>query len=271
MTLAKRLGQIAVIGGGKMGEAIIAGMIGGAAVAPASICVVEPGEERRVALSGRHGVCCLPQLQQANSLDTIILAVKPQVLRPIAESLAALPGFCPKRVISIAAGVTTTTLQAIFGQTVVVRVMPNMALMANAGMSVVAKASATPAAETELARELFACMGKAVILLEQQIDTATAISGSGPAYFALLVQALAIAAENNGLSADTARLLSEQTLLGTAQLFRSDGYTAAALMAAVTSPGGTTQAALESFEQNRLLQSVEDAVGAAIARAKELS
>jgi pyrroline-5-carboxylate reductase len=162
-------------------------------------------------------------------------------------------------------------IQALFPQASVVRVMPNVALMVGAGMSVVAGAAGTPDAEVELTCELFSCMGEAVAIEEDLIDAATAVSGSGPAYFALLARELSRAGSRAGLDPELAALLSRQTLVGASRYLDDTGLQPDHLMGAVTSPGGTTQAALQSLEQSGFPAAVSAAVTAAIARAKELA
>ncbi|MDR2108786.1 MAG: pyrroline-5-carboxylate reductase [Coriobacteriales bacterium] len=273
--LAFRLGQIAVVGAGKMGEAIIAALVEGASFSPEQISAVAPREHRRARLSERYGIVTHADVEGLAALDTVILAVKPQILREVAAQLAACwaarPQRAPKRVISIAAGVPVAVLHELFFNVAVVRVMPNIALLVGAGMSAVAATPATPPDETELARDLFACMGEAVIIAEELIDGATAISGSGPAYFALLCRELARFGESAGLPAAQAQMLSVQTLFGAARYLQITEQSPDELMTAVASPGGTTQAALESFARNDFARIVCEAASAATARAKELS
>ncbi|MDR3053688.1 MAG: hypothetical protein LBU48_07505, partial [Coriobacteriales bacterium] len=201
----------------------------------------------------------------------VILAVKPQMLRAVAEHLAATPGFEPQRVISIAAGITTQTLAAFFPDAAVIRVMPNTGLTVGAGMSVVSVAQGTPRAEGELVSELFSLMGEALLVDESLQNAATAISGSGPAYFALFVKELAAAGARAGLPADAALMLAQQTMLGTSRLFELTCQSPEQLMAAVTSPNGTTQAALAAFEAEGVTSIIQAAVTAAITRAEELA
>jgi pyrroline-5-carboxylate reductase len=271
---AALLGRIAVIGGGKMGEAIVAGLVNGAMFDPASIVVATPGEERREYLSNAYGISCVADGARIAHPTTALLAVKPQILREVCTSLRAAPSFAPTRIISIAAGITTATLRSLFLEGAIIRVMPNAPLMVGAGMSAVCVAADTPRAEGELVRELFSLMGDAVLLDESLINAATALSGSGPAYFALFVEELAKAGEHAGLKPEDASLLAIQTLRGTARYLELMEVSPAELRAAVTSPGGTTQAALEafgSFEAHGLSEMVARAVEAALVRAEELA
>jgi pyrroline-5-carboxylate reductase len=269
--IAARLGKIAIIGGGKMGEAIVAGLVNGALFDPESVVVADPGDDRREHLSTTYGIACVVDGTQISHPATALLAVKPQVLREICEQLAAAPSFDPLRVISIAAGVTTTTLRSLFREGALIRVMPNAPLMVGAGMSAVCVASDTPRFEGELVRELFSLMGDAILIDEVLMNAATAISGSGPAYFALFVEELAKAGEQVGLDAEDSLLLATQTLRGCARYLELTESTPAELRIAVTSPHGTTQAALESFEEQGLSDVIAKAVGAAFRRAEELA
>jgi pyrroline-5-carboxylate reductase len=269
--IAARLGKIAIIGGGKMGEAIVAGLVNGAMFDPGSIVVADPGDERREHLSVAYGITCVVDGTQITHPTTALLAVKPQIIREIGKRLAATPSFDPVRVISIAAGVTTATLRSLFSEGALIRVMPNAPLMVGAGMSAVCVAPDTPRFEGELVRELFSLMGDAILVDEALMNAATAISGSGPAYFALFVEELAQAGEQIGFTAEDSLLLATQTLRGCARYLELTESTPTELRVAVTSPHGTTQAALEAFEENGLSDVITKAVDAAFRRAEELA
>lgn len=267
----ERLGTIVLIGGGKMGEAIIAGLVQGALLDPDALKVAEPSKERRDCLTELYGVDCFEDAARVTNAQTAIFAVKPQVFRQVAEPLAQVASFAPERIISIAAGITTATISDIFPGRQVIRVMPNAPLLASAGMSVVAIAEQTQNSEGELTVGLFSLMGEAMLLPEDKINAATAISGSGPAYFALLVEELAQAGEGIGLGKEQSEHMALQTLIGTARQLQLTGESPEVLRKAVTSPGGTTQAALESFFADGFGDIVQRAVRAAHKRAEELS
>jgi len=266
----EKLGKIALIGGGKMGEAILAGLIDGSLLDPESIEVAEPNPELSVYLRETYGVVCVEDAAHIHRAQTALFAIKPQVFRQVAEHLAN-EGFAPERVISIAAGITTETIIEYFPNAHVIRVMPNAPLMVSAGMSVVAVGAGTPNSEGELVVELFSLMGEALLIEEDKINAATAISGSGPAYYALLVEELARAGEKLGLSAEQSLQMAQQTLIGTARQLQLTEMSPAELRMAVTSPGGTTQAALESFAAQGFSAVVEQATQAASNRAEELA
>lgn len=265
------LGKIALIGGGRMGEAIISGLVHGALLGPQALVVVEPSEERRDYLIQTYGIDCVSDGASLHGIQTALFAVKPQVFNEVARNIAANPEFTPTRVISIAAGINTKTMQDLFPHTQIIRVMPNAPLMVSAGMSAVAVAQDTHISEGELVVQLFSLMGEAVLIDEQQMNAATAISGSGPAYFALLVEELARAGKRIGLEEEKAEHLAVQTIIGTAKQLQLTDISPEELRVSVTSPGGTTQAALESFAANDLGGIVEQAVKAAEQRAEELA
>ena len=262
-------GTLAVIGGGRMGEAIVGGLVRSGAVPAARISVVEPDKARREALAAAFGVRCVADGTEALPADTVILAVKPQVIDAVATALSsALSG---SLVVSIAAGVSCARLEAVLpSDSPVVRVMPNTPALVGAGMSVISSGSDATAEQTELVRGLFSALGKAIVLDERYQDAAAAISGSGPAYFALVINALSRGGVRQGLPRGVAEELAVQTMLGTAKLLAETGTHPEALVDGVTSPGGTTIAAIEALESRAVRSAFAEAVAAAVKRAKEL-
>jgi pyrroline-5-carboxylate reductase len=264
-------GPLAVIGGGRMGEAIIGGLLAAGSFDGAAIVVAEPDHVRRESLSAAHGVRCVADGREAVAgAATVLLAVKPQVVAAVVASLAdVVPS--EALVVSIVAGVSTARLEAMLPAGVaVVRVMPNTPALVREGMAVVSGGSAASVAQVEDVRDLFGAVGQAIVIDERHQDAATAISGSGPAYVAMLVGALVRAGVVHGLSRDVARRLAVQTLKGTAELLERTGQTPEALADAVASPGGTTIAAMGCLEAGGFGESVGAAVAAAVKRAKEL-
>ena len=268
--LQERLGKLAIIGGGQMGEAIVAGLVHGALFDADNVYVAEPFENRRELLSEQYGVHCVEDGSQIDNPETVILAVKPQIFRDVAAELTELDNFTPKRVVSIAAGISTTVMLEYFTDCAVVRVMPNINLIVSAGMSVVAPAEGTPHKEAELVSDLFNLMGEAVIIEEQLINAATAINGSGPAFFALFTEELAQSGIAQGLPEEIAWQLARQTIIGTGRSLELRDISPAELRAAVTSPNGTTQAALECFQAQQFGIVVNNAFIACLNRAEEL-
>jgi len=266
----KLSGTLAVIGGGRMGEAIIKGLIDAGAVGPEYVIVAEPVAARRDTLAAAHGVRCVAEASEAAArADIVLLAVKPQVIDAVvAEISDSVQGTL---VVSIAAGISCARLETqLPSGTPVVRVMPNTPAMVGEGMSVVSGGSEATEEHVELVRELFSLIGKAVVLDESYQDAATAISGSGPAYVALFVDALSRAGVRQGLSREVAQTLAVQTVRGTAALLERTGTHPEELVDGVSSPGGTTIAAIEALEAGGFRASVNAAVSAAVKRAKEL-
>jgi len=262
--------MIAIIGGGRMGEAIVAGLISAKAADAASIVVAEPDTERHAVFEA-HGVRCVRDGHDAvQGAGIVILAVKPQVIEAVLAHLADdVPSSA--RVVSIAAGVRCARLEALLPEGVtVVRVMPNTPALVGAGMSVVSGGTHASAEQIEEIRTLFEALGSAIVLDERYQDAATAISGSGPAYVALFIDALARAGVRQGLSRDVSQQLATQTLRGTVELLERTGKHPEELVDAVSSPGGTTIAAIEALEKKGFRASVAEAVEAAVRRAKEL-
>lgn len=263
-------GTLAIIGGGRMGEAIAGGLIASGAFAPESIIVAEPVAERRTELSAAHGVRCVADAARAAyDADIVLLAVKPQVIDEVATSVANDLG--DALVVSIAAGISCGRLEShLPAGTAVVRVMPNTPALVREGMSVISAGSEATPEQVDLVRELFSTLGKTIVLDERHQDAATAISGSGPAYVALVVDSLARAGVRHGLSRQVAENLALQTVAGTAALIDRTGQHPEQVIDGVASPGGTTIAAIEALEAGGLRSAFAAAVAAAVARAKEL-
>lgn len=266
-----RHAQLAIIGGGRMGEAILAGLLAAGTFTLPDVVVAEPDAARRAMLSAAHSVRCVSSGAEAlPGAATVLLAVKPQVVDAVVTSLAgAIPAGA--LVVSIAAGVPCARIEALLPPgTAVVRVMPNTAALVGEGMAVVSGGAGATAEQVEAVRAMFGAVGKAVVLDERHQDAATAISGSGPAYVAIFVDALARAGVRQGLPRDVAQHLAVQTLRGTAELLERTGQHPEELADAVASPGGTTIAAIEQLESGGFRSSVGNAVAAAVKRAKEL-
>jgi len=262
-------GSLTVIGGGRMGEAIVGGLIASGIIEPASITVVEPTEARRAELSARFTVATAATGRDALPADVVILAVKPQVIDAVTVELS--DALASTLVVSIAAGVSSARLEALLpDSSAVVRVMPNTPALVGEGMSVVSGGSNPTAEQVDLVRALFAALGEAIVLDERYQDAATAISGSGPAYFALVIDALSRAGVRHGLTRDVAQMLAVQTMRGTAELLDVTKTSPSDLIDGVSSPGGTTIAALEVLEAHAVRAAVADAVSANVARAREL-
>lgn len=268
--------RISVVGGGKMGEAILGGWIashdGVASAWDAScITVVDPGEERRRYLEDAYGVACIDDVAKLQDADLVLLSVKPQVMAGVLERVRKLSFASDALFVSIAAGLSTGKLEDMLPEGVhVVRVMPNTPLLVGKGASTLCGGSRATQDEVDLAFDLFSCIGEAFVVPEEQIDATCAIHGAGPAYVAALIEALAKAGAEAGLDRDLAERLGTQTAYGTACLMLERGQNAEKTRVDVCSPGGATLAALGAMEAAGFSESIMRGVEAAIRRSKEL-
>ncbi|MBA0220472.1 pyrroline-5-carboxylate reductase [Stenotrophomonas maltophilia] len=265
--------SITFIGGGNMARSLIAGLIR-QGVPATRIHVAEPVAAVRDALASDFGVHTHDSASAAAAQgQTWLLAVKPQVLRDVCQSLQPLAQANRPLVVSIAAGITSTQLQRWLGGTLpVVRAMPNTPALLGAGVTGLYATPAVDAPQRAQAEHLLASAGRTVwIDSEPLMDSVTAVSGSGPAYVFLLAEAMEAAGIAQGLPADAARTLVVQTLLGASRMLDEAGESPAELRRRVTSPNGTTQAAIESFQAAGFEALVDAALRAAQARGQALS
>ena len=265
--------SITFIGGGNMARSLIAGLIRQGVPAP-HIHVAEPVAELREKLAADFGVQTHDNAAAAAAQgNTWLLAVKPQVLREVCQSLQVLAQAQEPLVISIAAGITSPQLQRWLGGTLpVVRAMPNTPALLGAGVTGLYATPSVDAQQHAQAERVLASAGRTVwIDDEAQMDSVTAVSGSGPAYVFLLAEAMEAAGIAQGLPAEAARTLVVQTLLGASRMLDEAGESPAELRRRVTSPNGTTQAAIESFQGDDFEAIVARAIDAATRRGQELS
>jgi pyrroline-5-carboxylate reductase len=265
--------RIAFIGGGNMARSLIGALVRGGTPADA-IAVAEPNAELRALLARDFGVAVHDTaLAAAAGAGVIVLAVKPQVMKAVCVELAASIAQAHPLLISIAAGIRIGQLAAWLGKELpIVRSMPNTPALIGAGATGMIANHAASAAQREQARAILGAAGTTVwIDDEDMMDTVTALSGSGPAYFFLLVEALEDAAVAQGLPRATARSLATQTCFGAGRMLVEDGEPPTVLRERVTSPGGTTAAALETFAGGNLRALVASAIAAATERGRELS
>jgi len=263
-------GTLAVIGGGRMGEAIIAGLIKAGAITAEQVTVAEPVEARRAELVRTYGLVGVASgIEAVESASAVLLAVKPQVMEPVVRELSShLGGLL---VISIAAGITCARLESLLpADARVIRVMPNTPALVGEGMALVSGGSESSTADVETAAALFSAIGRAVVIDERYQDAGTAISGSGPAYFALVIDALSRAGVAEGLPRATAQELAVQTMLGTARMLEQTGMHPEELIDGVASPGGTTIAAINALEAKGVRAAFAKAVSKAVRRSREL-
>lgn len=256
--------DLAVLGGGRMGEALAVGLVA-AGRPPASLRVVEHSESRRQDLHRRlPGVDVTAEL---GSVDAVVVAVKP---RDVAGACPAITASGAHRVLSVAAGVTLATLEGALPGVAVVRAMPNTPALVGAGASAISAGSVAGEEEMAWAEEILSSVGLVVRVAESDLDAVTGLSGSGPAYLFLLVESLVEAGVHVGLTRDTSQALVVQTVLGSARLLAESGDPAAVLREAVTSPAGTTAAAVRVLESAAVRSAYLEAVAAATERSREL-
>ena len=263
----------AFIGGGNMARSLVGGMVA-RGTDPAAIHVAEPVDALREALARDFGVRVHADAADAVAgAGTWVFAVKPQVMRTVCEGLAARAGDTRPLAVSIAAGITTAQLSAwLGGNAAVVRAMPNTPALLGAGVTGLYANAAVDAAGRECAASLLSAAGETVWIEDEALmDAVTATSGSGPAYVFLLAEAMEDAAVAQGLPPGAARTLAQQTILGAARMLTESGEPPAELRRRVTSPNGTTQAAIETFEAGGFRELVASAIDAAARRGAELS
>ncbi|MFO0874215.1 MAG: pyrroline-5-carboxylate reductase [Phycisphaerales bacterium] len=264
--------SLALIGGGNMGSAIVRGALRAAVFEPAQVLVIEPDNARRAAL-GALGCPVASEPGAARDAPAILLAVKPQVFPAIAAALAPRGATgAPTIVMSIMAGIGSATIREAIGTRArVLRIMPNTPCQIGRGMTAIALGSGARAGDEAIAQRIFSAVGRVVTVDESLIDGATAVSGSGPAYVFFLAEAMEEAARELGFGPAEARLLVQQTLVGAASLLAEGDNDPAALRAAVTSKGGTTEAALRVFAESGVRDAIVRALVAARDRGRELA
>jgi len=261
--------RVAVLGAGKMGEALLSGLLR-AGKPPGDLVLTARRRDRAELLQQRYGVEAVGNIEAAKAADTLILTVKPQDMAALLEELGSwIPA--DRLVISVAAGIPTAFIESRLAEGVpVVRVMSNTPVLVDEAMSAIS--AGAHAAEEHLRRteELLAPVGKVLRVPESQQDAVTALSGSGPAYFFYLVEAMTDAGILLGLPRAVAHDLIVQSAIGAAVMLRDSGEHPVKLREAVTSPGGTTINAIRELENHRVRAAFLAAIEAARDRAKEL-
>ena len=262
---------IGFIGAGNMAEALIRGLVRGGHVPADRITASGPRRERLDELARRYGIAStLDNRALARGAGLVVLSVKPQildkVLREVGDQLQ--PGTL---VVSIAAGVDTEAIEAVVAEGVhVVRAMPNTPALVGAGATAIAPGKHASATDLATAKALFDAVGITVVLDESHLDAVTGLSGSGPAYIFLILEALSDAGVKVGLSRRNAQLLAAQTVLGSAKMLLETDEHVGRLKDMVTSPGGTAIAGLHTLEEGGLRTTLINAVETATKRAREL-
>ncbi|WP_420713724.1 pyrroline-5-carboxylate reductase [Acinetobacter sp. MD2(2019)] len=261
--------NISFIGGGNMAQALIGGLIS-RGFAQSQIRVADPVEQIRAVLQERKIQVYADNTAAIAPADVVVLAVKPQVLASVLEPLQG--AFENKLIISIVAGVTIETIQQLTGAARIVRVMPNTPALVQTGAHGMYADASVSEQDRQLATQILAATGLGLWVDEEsQIDAVTAVSGSGPAYFFYLMESMIRAGKNLGLDEKVATALTLQTALGAAQMAISSDQSPSVLRQNVTSPNGTTQAALEVFDRAQISQNIQAALAAAQKRSQEIA
>lgn len=265
--------HIGFIGGGNMAVSLINGLLI-SGHAPSQIWVADIDEEKLRHLAAQLKINVTPSNHVvAEAVDVLVLAVKPQQIKEVAQDLAAIVQQRALLVVSIAAGINQYSLARWLGQeTPIVRCMPNTPALVLTGATALHANPNVDEQQRDLAENILRAVGLAVwVDAEDELDAVTAVSGSGPAYFFMLMEAMEKVALELGLSERTARLLVQQTALGAAKIALESTETPAELRQRVTSPGGTTQRAIETFTQGGFVELVAKALTAARDRAVEMA
>jgi pyrroline-5-carboxylate reductase len=260
---------LGLIGAGSMGGALVRGLMAAGLVKPADLVFYDPDPGLRQEME-RLGIEAAPDNATVMRSGVVVLAVKPQVLRGVLQEIRGhdRPG---QVVISIAAGVPLAVLEEALPEARVIRAMPNTPLMVQAGMTALSPGSRATPEDMALALDLFRAVGRAEVVAETHLDAITALSGSGPAFAAVFLEALADGAVKMGLPRSLALEFAAQTLLGTARLLLEKNLHPAILKDLVSSPGGTTIHGLHALEQGAFRAAVISAVESAAWRAQDLA
>ncbi len=263
--------HIAFIGAGNMATSLIGGLLA-QGIPSSHIRASEPGAEQRAKVAREYGIeLCESNSEAISGADVVVLATKPQVLKEVCQVLA--PSLQPQQlIVSIAAGITCTSLSTWLGELALVRCMPNTPALLRQGVSGLYANARVSAAQRQQAEQLLCAVGQVLWLNEEHlIDAVTAVSGSGPAYFFLLIEAMTTAGENLGLPRATAAQLTLQTALGAARMATESDLDTSELRRRVTSPNGTTEAAIKVFQAGGFETLVQQALDAAAKRSAELA
>ena len=267
--------KIGFIGGGNMAEAMIKGLLSASFIEAKNVFVSEPSEAKRDTLHAEYKIkVSADNRELVKKCDIIILAVKPQIVQKVLRDIASLVGR-DKLVISIAAGVPIAIMDDVLRggknkKFSIVRTMPNTPALVQEGVTAIASGEHVRKIDVKIAHRIFEAVGRTVDVEEDQLDAVTGLSGSGPAYIFMLIEALSDAGVKMGLSREVANTLTIQTVLGSAKLARESGKHPGELKDMVTSPAGTTISGLHALEEGSLRTTLMNAVEDATLRSREL-
>ena len=263
-------GRLAIVGAGVMGETVLSGLLR-AGWQPDQIVATDRRPERQVELNAKYGIQMMENTEAVADAETVILVVKPQDIGDLLDELADVirPG---QLVVSLVAGVDTAYIEsALVDGVAVVRVMPNTPAQVDEGMAAISPGSHSGQDHLDRVTAILSATGRVVTVPERYQDAVTAISGSGPAYLFFVVEAMIEAGVHLGLPRDTATELVVQTMLGSAKLLRETGEHPTVLRERVTSPGGTTAAAVRQLEDHKVRAAFIGAIEAARDRSRDLA
>ena len=267
--------KIGFIGGGNMAEAMIKGLLSVSFIEAKNVFVSEPSEAKRDTLHAEYKIkVSADNRELVKKCDIIILAVKPQIVQKVLRDIASLVGR-DKLVISIAAGVPIAIMNDVLRggknkKFSIVRTMPNTPALVQEGVTAIASGEHVRKIDVKIAHRIFEAVGRTVDVEEDQLDAVTGLSGSGPAYIFMLIEALSDAGVKMGLSREVANTLTIQTVLGSAKLARESGKHPGELKDMVTSPAGTTISGLHALEEGSFHTTLMNAVEDATLRSREL-
>ena len=263
--------KVGFLGAGNMGEAMIRGMLQAGLVPAGSVFASDPQRERLAHIAKQYGIRGVSSnAELVREADVVVLAVKPQIMASVLAEIAPAVD-ARKLCISVAAGVATLTIRSHLGRPVrLIRVMPNTPALVLEGVTAIARADGLEPGDLETVQELFGAVGKAVLLDEDALDAVTGLSGSGPAYVAIVIESLADGGVKMGLDRATAMTLAAQTVLGSAKLILETGVHPGQLKDMVSSPGGTTIAGISALEEGGVRRTFISAVERATLRSREL-
>ena len=263
--------KVGFIGSGNMGEALIKGLTAANVVPGEMIWASDVRGDRLKEIAGTYGIKLAPDnLHLVREADVVIMAVKPQIMAPVLREIASV--FSRRKLmISLAAGVSTESIRASLGKDGrLIRVMPNTPALVLEGVTAIAKAEGLEPEDMDVAGEIFSAVGRVVVLDESLMDAVTGLSGSGPAYVALVIESLADGGVKMGLDRITAMTLATQTVLGAAKLLLETRLHPGALKDMVSSPGGTSIAGVAALEEGGIRTTFIKAVERATQRSREL-
>lgn len=263
--------HIAFVGAGNMAEALIKGLLDAHITTPEKLIAADVNRPRLEWLAEEYKIAIAPSNAEAVArAEVVVLAVKPQQLLNVLKELAAHVR-SSQTLISVAAGMPVARIEAALPpHTAVIRAMPNTPALVQRGVTVLARGTYARDTDLRLARDLFLAVGKVLELPETAMDAVTAVSGSGPAYVFYLMEAMIEAAVSHGLSRDDALMLVQETVRGAGELAARGHEDPAALRRRVTSPGGTTEAAIAVLDAYKVKEAFRTAIAAAVRRSREL-